>query len=280
MISQDMKFRRERAMQKVFNAIKEHGGTTLLSTGITGNDAQMAKAAVDAGARLLEPNHSGVALARGFKGVLSLNEAEEIRHEVPLEDVLTMVRGIRNVVGEEIFITVGVPGGFTEAQPVILSDEDFYNIARAGADCLHTHKSSYEDLEQWVDKAHKAGLVVDAYIDHPDDPHKVGIPAATPEEVSKVAKTMEEMGIDLIGLMTGMTYQGLQAGEIHPIVKERLAALIETVENAPTIIEGGINPQNYKAFRGTGVDIIVVGTSFDQLAKKAVQEAVKKYVAL
>ncbi len=40
-------------------------------------------------------------------------------------------------------------------------DEDFYNIARAGADGLHTHKITFEDLEEWVIKAHKYGLLVD-----------------------------------------------------------------------------------------------------------------------
>ena len=37
--------------------------------------------------------------------------------------------------------------------------------------------------------------------------------------------------------------------EINPFVKERLAALVETVKDVPTLAEGGINLNNYQAFR-------------------------------
>jgi len=278
MIKGDMKLKRERAIQKVWDAIKIHKGTTLLSTGITGDDARMAKAAVEAGAKLLEPNHPAVVLARGLYGAGDMHEAEAVRHKLPLEEMLKVISGVRNAVGEEIFITVGVPGGFAETQPTILADEDFYKIARAGADCLHTHKTNLEDLEEWVEKAHKYGLLVDAYIAHPDDKHLLGIPARTPEEVADAAQKMEELGVDMIGLMTGMTYEGVTAGGMHPIVKERIEALVETVEKAPTLAEGGINLKNFRAFKDTGVNIIVVGTSFDQLAAKAVSDAVEQYL--
>jgi len=121
---------------------------------------------------------------------------------------------------------------------------------------------------------------VDAYIAHPGDRHLLGIPAGTPEEVGKVAQAMEQMGVDMIGLMTGMTYEGVSAGKIHPQVKERLEALVNSVKKAPTLAEGGINLANYQAFKGTGVNIIVVGTSFDQLAANAVSDAVKQYLSL
>lgn len=280
MIKGDMEKKRERAINKVRDAINMHGGTTLLSTGITGDDARMARAAVAAGARLLEPNHPAVILARGLYGARDMNAAEAVRHRLPLEEMLKVISGVRSAVGEEIFITVGVPGGFTEKEPIILEDEDIYNIARAGADGLHTHKATLEDLEEWVAKAHKFGLLVDAYIAHPGDRHLLGIPAGTPEEVGKVAQAMEQMGVDMIGLMTGMTYEGVSAGEIHPQVKERLEALVNSVKKAPTLAEGGINLANYQAFKGTGVNIIVVGTSFDQLAANAVSDAVKQYLSL
>ncbi len=48
MIKNDMKLKMEKARKKVLDAIEEHNGTTLLSTGITGDDARLAKAAVDA----------------------------------------------------------------------------------------------------------------------------------------------------------------------------------------------------------------------------------------
>ena len=277
MILADMEKKRKLAIKKVYDAIKLHGGTTLLSTGITGDDARLAKAAVEAGARMLEPNHPAVALARGYKGVTSMHDAELIRHEIEIDEMIKVTRGVRNVVGNDIFITVGIPGGFTELVPIVLEDDVFIRLSQAGADGLHIHKSSIEDLEVVVEKAHKYGLLVDAYIGHPSDLHTFGVPAETPEEVSKVAKRMEEIGVDLIGLMTGMSYEGIEAGQIHPVVKERLEALISSV-SVPTLAEGGINLDNYKAFVETGVNIIVVGTAIDDTARNAAKDTVKKFL--
>lgn len=277
MIRSDMRQKRERARQKVLQAIELHGGSTILSTGISGDDARVAKAVVDAGVKLIEPNHPAVALARGYKGVTNMHDAEAIRHEVPMADMIGVTRGVRNVVGEDIFITVGIPGGFHELVPMEIPDEVFIDLSRAGADGLHIHKSSLGDLEEVVDRAHKYGLLVDAYIAHPDDLHTFGIPARNPEEVAKTAKAMEDIGVDFIGLMTGMSYEGSEAGEIHPVVKERLQALVETV-TVPTLAEGGINLDNFRAFADTGVNILVVGTAIDDMVKKAARDVVKQFI--
>ncbi|MBI9008498.1 MAG: histidine biosynthesis protein [Tenericutes bacterium] len=277
MIKNDMKLKLEKGRKKVLDAIKEHNGTTLLSTGITGDDARMAKAAVDAGAKLLEPNHPALALARGYKGVNNMDDAEQVRHEIKLEQMLEAAHGVRQVVGEDIFITIGVPGGFTEVMPVVLSDEDFMNIAKSGVDALHTHKSSVEDLKEWVEKAHSFGLLVDAYIGMPTDKHIFGVPAETPEEVARVAKEMEAVGVDFIGMMTGMSYEGVKGGEIHPFMKARLEALVGAV-SVPTIAEGGINKGNFKAFKEVGINILVIGTALDNIAAKAIQLEVKEFL--
>ena len=221
MFENDMKRRMMFAMEKVYKAIEKGNGHTILSTGITGDDARMAKAAVDGGVTMLEPNHPAVVLARGYKGVSSMHEAEKIRHEITVDQMAEVTHGVRNVVGKDIYITVGIPGGFTETVPTPLKDEDFLKMARAGADGLHTHKSSLNDLEELVKSAHKYGLCVDAYIGLPTDRHTFGIAAEKPEEVAKVAKSMESIGVDMIGMMTGMSYEGIEAGEIHPELKER-----------------------------------------------------------
>ncbi|NPV43393.1 MAG: histidine biosynthesis protein [Firmicutes bacterium] len=278
MIYGDMKLKMEIAREKVISAINEHGGTTLLSTGITGNDARMAKAAVDAGVRMLEPNHPAVALARGWKGVTSMHEAEKIRHEIPVSEMANVTAGVRQVVGPDIYITVGIPGGFTEVVPKSLAEEDFRLISEAGADGLHVHKSDLSDLKDVVEMAHRYGLLVDAYIGHSQDLHPFGIPADTPNEVVRVAKEMEKIGVDFIGLMTGMSYEGVAAGEIPEIVRERLKALVESV-SVPTLAEGGINPQNFKAFCDTGVNILVVGTALDDIAYSSIKEVVKIFVS-
>ncbi|MEA4811000.1 MAG: hypothetical protein VB108_00330 [Anaerolineaceae bacterium] len=278
MINGDMARKCEFGREKVLAAIREHGGTTLLATGITGDDARMALAAVKAGARLLEPNHPAVALARGYKGVNSMHEAEALRHEIPFKEMCKVTKGVRAVVGPEPYITVGVPGSFTETMPMPFTLEQATQLALAGADGVHTHKSTFEDLKEVIEICHANGLLVDAYIAHPRDRHLFGIPAEGPDQVSETAKRMQDIGTDFIGLMTGMSYEGVAAGQIPDIIKERLEALMKAV-SVPTLAEGGINLNNFRAFKGTGVNILVVGTSFDDAAKAAVAKGVESYLA-
>ena len=279
MFQNDMDRKMQFSMDKVKRALEKGNGHTILSTGITGDDARMAKAVVDAGVSMLEPNHPALALARGYKGVTSMHEAEKIRHEITVSQMAEVTRGVRSVVGNDVYITVGIPGGFTEILPTPLTDEDFLMMSRSGADGLHTHKSSLHDLEQLVQTAHRYGLCVDAYIGLPTDLHTFGISAEQPEEGAKVAKQMEGIGTDMIGLMTGMSYEGVEAGEIHPFLKERLCAMVEAV-HVPTLAEGGINLDNFKAFKDTGVNILVIGTSIDKMAGKAVAGAVQEFLNL
>ena len=279
MFQNDMDRKMQFSMDKVKRALEKGNGHTILSTGITGDDARMAKAVVDAGVSMLEPNHPALALARGYKGVTSMHEAEKIRHEITVSQMAEVTRGVRSVVGNDVYITVGIPGGFTEILPTPLTDEDFLMMSRSGADGLHKHKSSLHDLEQLVQTAHRYGLCVDAYIGLPTDLHTFGISAEQPEEVAKVAKQMEGIGTDMIGLMTGMSYEGVEAGEIHPFLKERLCAMVEAV-HVPTLAEGGINLDNFKAFKDTGVNILVIGTSIDKMAGKAVAGAVQEFLNL
>lgn len=275
----DMKQKMEHGMAKVRAALEAGGGHTILSTGITGDDARLARAVVDAGVKMLEPNHPAVALARGHKGVVTMHAAEQVRHEITVAQMAEVTHGVRSVVPNDIYITVGIPGGFTEIVPKPLTDEDFMMMALAGADGLHTHKSSLRDLEELVKAAHKHGLLVDAYIGKRSDLHTFGLSADTAEEVYKTAKQMEEVGADMIGLMTGMSYEGVAAGEIHPEIKERLCALVDAVK-VPTLAEGGINITNFKAFKDTKVNILVIGTSIDKMVEKAAQQAVTEFMTL
>jgi len=85
---------KKHARLKVWNSIEEHGGQTLLSTGITGDDARLEKAVVDSGVKLLEPNPRAVALARGHKGVTTMHESENSRHEIELKEMGKVVKGV------------------------------------------------------------------------------------------------------------------------------------------------------------------------------------------
>jgi thiamine monophosphate synthase len=270
----DMKNRRKKAMNKIHKAINEHGGTTLISTGITGNECRLAKAVVDIGVKLLEVNHPSVALSEGYRGVTTMKEAEKIRHEISLEKMANIVKGLRNVVGNDVFITVGAPGTFNESVCTPFLDENASILSRAGADGLHVHKLTLNEIQDITTVAHKNGLVVDAYI---ASTPKGGIPASTLEDVEKVAKSMEEVGVDVIGLMTGESYGGNRTKKFSSSIYDRLKVLIDTV-NTPTIAEGGINLHNYQEFREAGVDIIVIGTALDNIAKEAVAKAAKKFI--
>ena len=141
MFNNDMHIKMRKAKDRVKHAIASDHGCTLLATGICGDDGRLALAAVQAGAKLLEPNHPAVALARGHRGVSNMHDAEQIRHEIPLQEMARVTHGVRNVVGSDVYITVGIPGGFTEILPVPLKEEDFCTMSNAGADGLHVHKS-------------------------------------------------------------------------------------------------------------------------------------------
>ena len=137
MFQNDMDRKMQFSMDKVKRAWEKGNGHTILSTGITGDDARMAKAVVDAGVSMLEPNHPALALARGYKGVTSMHEAEKIRHEITVSQMAEVTRGVRSVVGNDVYITVGIPGGFTEILPTPLTDEDFLMMSRRPTDCIH-----------------------------------------------------------------------------------------------------------------------------------------------
>jgi cyclase len=277
MIEGDMKLKHRTGMRKIYDAIEAHDGITLACSGAT-DDVRIALAAVEAGARILEPNHGERALALGYKGAKNMHDTVPIRHEISVEEMANVVRGIRNVVSPEIFVFVGVPHNFTELVPLPLTDELAAMLSRAGADGLHTHKSTLEDLQDVVTLAHKYGLVVDAYIADPKDPYPFGIPAANPEDVARVAREMQDTDVDIIGLVTDMSYGGISAGDLSPYVRERLEALANAID-APTAVEGGINMQNFRAFIGTGVNIMVVGTSITDAAREAVRTSVRTLLA-
>lgn len=278
MIINDMNVRMQLAREKVQNALKLGNGHTILSTGITGDDSRLAKAVTEVGVKMIEPNHPAVALARGYKGVTVMDDAENLRYEITIDQMAEVTRGVRAVTPADTFITVGIPGGFTERVPMPLTDEDFIKMAVAGADGLHCHKTCIDDLRDFVGMAHKYGLLVDGYIGMSTDKHKFGVFADDTESVRKVAKQMEDVGVDMIGMMTGMSYEGVAAGKIPDIIHERLCALVETV-HVPTLAEGGINMTNFQAFKDTGVNILVIGTSFDKMVEKAAQDKAKEFLA-
>lgn len=281
----DMVIRRKYGMAKVQKAIEEDGGTTLMSAGLTSIVAGiLGIAAAQAGAKIFEISPNGIALDLGLEGLNNRPDARKISYRVPTETIAQRVAGFRAVLGDDIVITVGTSGLWTYLSPCPFTDEDAYQLAAAGADCLHVHKTTLEDYASIAEIAHRFGLLVEAYIGEPEEVNVtghlgfLGVPAATPSEVSRCVSDLEQAGIDLVGLLTGKTYMGLKSGEILPEERERISALTESATK-PTILEGGITPQNAKAYKETGVNIIVVGTAFDQICQKVVGETVRKLLS-
>ena len=53
--------------------------------------------------------------------------------------------------------------------------------------------------------------------------------------------------------------------------------MLEAVK-VPTLAEGGINIYNFRAFKDTGVNILVIGTAIDGMAGKAVAAAAREFL--
>lgn len=70
-----------------------------------------------------------------------------------------------------------------------------------------------------VDLVYKYGLIVDVYIGYLSDLYIFGIVVEIFVEVVEVVKKMEELGVDMIGLMIGMSYEGVSVGDIFDVIK-------------------------------------------------------------
>jgi len=280
MIKGDMAIKRERAKRKVQEAIKEKG-TGFLLAGIVGTIPEFGKIAIEEGIKMIEvlPLHLAPREWRGNRQDMIANY--RVRGEISRDEETLAVRTMRSMLGEEVFITVPTPGAFAEVVPIPFTEEDALALSKSGADGIHVHKFDFEDLEEITEIAHQYGLLVDAYIgntnDEPDHTAYLGVPARSPQEVKEATQKMEDVGVDMIGLMTGLTYLGEKAGNVPPEVKERLEMLISTA-HVPTLVEGGINLKNSEVLKATGVNIIVIGTFLTDVAKSAVRDTLKTFV--
>jgi len=271
----DMRLKLERGREKIQQALREHG-TTILAAGPISIVPFLGKAAADAGVRMIEITHNGVALDLGLEGIYDRHGAASVSYLVPMEDMLRKVKGFRSVVGEEVYLSVGVPGVWTQMGPSVFTEEYALELSRVGADGFHTHLHSLGDVERTVKIAHKYGLLVDAYISDPAGAYvNFGIPAKTPEEVGKTVKDLEKVGADIVALLTGRTYYKLEeAGDVTPELRRRIDALVSTAK-VFTQAEGGISPYNFKNYKKTGINILVLGHIMDDLIINTIKDAVK-----
>lgn len=241
--------------------------TALMLGGIMATDLRIANAAYKGGCRIFESNHPAMALQMGLCGVTTMNEAEAVRHLVPLSRMITAVEGLRAVLGEEIFITCAAAGTFTEVQPVPFTQEDALKLAYAGVDCIHSHKSAIEDIAQLAQYCHNAGILCEAYISAYDT---FGVKAPTDELLLQAIKDYENAGVDILGLCTGMIYQGQSATGFSDECLHRIQLFVENA-HVVTALEGGIKPGNVGAVKHLGADILVMSIALDQICQDATE---------
>lgn len=264
------------ARRRKLQEILKQQGTGLMLGGLMGTDMRIAKGAYRGGCRIFEPNHPAMALQMGLFGATTMNEAEAVRHLVPLERMEGAVEGLRATLGNDIFITCAARGTFTEEQPVPFTQEDAFRIAYAGADCLHTHKSSVEDVVEIAEYAHKAGLLCEAYISAYDT---FGVQAPTDETLLQAIKDYENAGVDLLGLCTGMIYQGQSATGFSEECTHRFRLFLENT-HVFKVLEGGIKPGNIAAVKKIGFDILVMSTALDNILQDTTEKTVNQLMTM
>ena len=187
---------------------------------------------------------------------------------------------IRPALGD-IFLNVGAPRTFNQIGPSFFTEESAFLLSQAGADGLHVHYSSIEELAELVALAHAYGLLVEAYIyrslgaTHPFS--YMGIRADTPYEVRNAAREMERIGVDIIGLMFSADPQYYSqtgaADTLSSDVRERLRAL-RSATQLPISVEGQITPGNAREIRALGGNILVLGSVFDIAVEEAIRQVV------
>ena len=266
---------RETKKEKLREILAEQG-TGLMLGGIMGTDMRIAKGAYRGGCRIFEPNHPAMALQMGLYGSTTMNEAEAIRHLVPIERMLCAVEGLRATLGDDIFITCAARGTFTEEIVTPFTQEDALRIAQAGADCLHTHKSSIEDVRRIAEYAHNAGLLCEAYISAYDT---FGVQAPTDESLLAAIHDYEEAGVDLLGLCTGMIYQGQGATGFSEECLHRFDLFLKNTQ-VFKVLEGGIKPGNIGAVKKLGFDILVMSTALDNILQDTTADTVENLLSL
>ena len=149
-------------------------------------------------------------------------------------------------------------------------------MAYAGVDCIHSHKSTIEDIALLAEYCHNAGILCEAYISAYDT---FGVQAPTDELLLQAIKDYERVGVDILGLCTGMIYQGQGATGFSDECLHRIDLFIKNT-HVVKALEGGIKPGNVGAVKKLGFDILVMSTALDNICQDATENAVREVLAL
>ena len=274
-----MEHRLEIARNKIQKLMKKNNGTIInlcVSPGLPAFWKKVVEADMGVMLELVHP-YSSIIIAPAFGSIQQLLQAVPPFSNLPHEEFTRFISLFRHIVPDDVYMMALPEEGLVALYQDPLSDDYLLAMSRAGLDQIHLHRPTLEDYEEAIKMCHRNGLLCDAYISHPDDHVKMGVPARTVKDVVEVAKKLEKAGADIVGLMTGMTHRGLEAKEISPEVRERLKALAGAVD-VPTITEGGINPSNCKAVKETGVNIITIYAALREISENAMFSAIRSLV--
>ena len=259
-------------LQQVFDLARP----ALQLGGVSATDPRFAEVAVNAGVRVLEPNHTAVSCARARKGLVSMREAYAYKHELEFEVVLEVVRALRRVVPQSVFILCAAPGTFDEVEPSF-TERHGHMLSEAGADGLFVEKDSYAEIERLVGIGHRAGLLAQAafQLGHPGMKTAV-VPIHSPTEASGASRRLADMGVDIVGMRLSGIFQSLSAGEVAREEVDCIRGLVDEVKGA-TVVYAGVNAANWSAIAKTGVKMVGLASGVDDVVYHALSDAIAEY---
>lgn len=247
---------------------------TLQLGGVAATDPRFAVAAVGAGIRVLEPNHTAISCARAIDGRTSMRAAYEHKHELEFDLVLEVVRTIRRVIPEHTFIICAAPGTFDEVKPRFEAWQA-EELSEAGVDGLFIEKDEYREVERLAHIAHGAGLITQAAFQLRSKDEKTAVISIDDTEGARgAARRLKDIGVDIVGLRFSGIFNSLSAGEIAPQELECLSILVSEVPDA-NMVYAGVNANNLPAIAETGVRMVGLASAVDDLVYDAMIDAIK-----
>lgn len=252
---------------------------TLQLGGVAATDPRFARAATEAGVRVLEPNHTAISCARAQRGLTSMRDAYAHKHKLKFDVVIEVVSALRRVVPEYVFILSAAPGTFDEVEPHF-DETNAQLLSEAGADGLFVEKDNYYEVERLTRIAHSVGLLVQASFQLGSAGTKTAvIPINTADEVPQTARRLVDIGVDIVGMRFSGIFNSLEAGAIAPEELECLRGLVNEVHRA-TVVYAGVNADNLPVIVETGVKMVGVASAVDDLVYRALVEAIGQFSTL
>lgn len=200
-----------------------------------------------------------------------------------MAEVAARTREVRDVLGDA-YLQVTVPGTFNHVGPTSFTDEHAFELSAAGADGMHVHLPSVDEIGRVTALAHKYGMLVEAYIFEfvaATEPFSyMGVPADSPSEARRVAQQLQDIGVDIIGLMFSTDpkyYATAGSPDVLPRnVAEKIRAIADSI-SVPMSVEGQITPANAPQLKDLGVNILVLGSEFDDGIEGAIRSVAEGY---